>query len=305
MTRRLLAVGWLLALAVATVAGLAVAHGTHATANTQVSANGTLVVEQAFLSQPAYLVVRADDGGQPGRVLGYRPLSQGLYTGVTVRIDESAWQDLPANTTVWTVLHADDGDGEFDPSEDELLSWVGQPAGERVAVGKRSGAGYVVTGSGLTDTAGELSLERVALPTAGHVVVHERTNGSLGRVRGSRSLAAGTHSDVGVPVDLAGNQSDWPPLSIVIHADDGDGEFDGDEPVVRVAGAPVASEFGRDGRRTTDAPVGVNTLQADSGSGSSPATTTGEGSTTRSDGAGFGVGAAVAAVVALVLVGRR
>ncbi|WP_136716844.1 DUF7282 domain-containing protein [Halorientalis salina] len=319
MTRRLLAVGCLLALAVATVAGLAVAHGNHATAHPQTSANGTVVVEQAFLTEPGYLVVRADDNGTPGRVLGHRALERGLHTGATVRIDQSEWDAIDGNATVWTVLHADDGDGEFDPDDDDLLLWFDQPAGERVALGKRSGTAHVVTGSGVTETDGELLVERVALPDRGHVVVHERENGSLGRPRGSQALDAGTHTGVRVPVDLSGNRSSWPALSVAVHTDDGDGEFDDDDPVVRVAGEPVAIPVGAVGPTSGPSTVEVNTPAGGNADGTGPTTdagTNGTGETpadtvteptptTSSDGSGFGVVAVVVAVVALSLAAAR
>jgi len=304
MTRRLLAVGCLLTLAVATMAGLAVAHGNHATAHPQVSANGTVVVEQAFLTERGYLVVRADDDGTPGRVLGARPLDRGIHTGSTVRIDASYWRNVSGNTTVWTVLHADDGDGEFDPADDELLRWFDRPAGERVAVGKRDGAGYVVTAGG-SGADGALLVERVALPARGHLVVHERTNGTLGPAHGSRTLRAGAHANVSVPVDLGGNRSTWPPLSVAVHVDDGDGTFGADDPVVRVAGEPVASPLGTSGAVTTSS-VAVNTPAGDGGR-DAPTRTQSEAATptTSAGGAGFGVPTAVVAGALALVVGRR
>lgn len=307
MTRRVVVVGCLLALAVAFGAGLAVAHGNHATAHPQVSANGTLVVEQVFLTEPGYLVVRADDDGTPGRVLGSRSLDQGFYTGVSVSFDASHWENVTGNTTVWTVLHADDGDGQFDPATDDLLYWFGDPAGDRFSVGKRSGAGYVVTGGGSGTTTGELLVSRVALPEAGHVVVHEQANGSLGRVRGSQPLSAGTHSDVRVPVNLTANRSQWPPLSVAIYTDDGDGTLDSADSVVRVAGDPVASPLGRQRAVPTRSP-GIVTPTPGNPSTAEPTTARGEtdaSPTTSADGAGFGVPVTVIAGVLVVLAARR
>ena len=307
MTRHLLTVVGLLALAVATLAGLAVAHGNHATAHAQVSANGTVVVEQVFLTEPGYLVVRADDDGTPGRVLGHRSLGGGLHTGATVRIDDPAWRNVTGNTTVWTVLHADDGDGSFDPGEDDLYSWFGRPAGERIELGKRDGAASVVTGSGRSETTGELSVERVALPADGYVVVRERSNDSLGRAHGSRALSAGTHVDVRVPVNLRGNRSTWPLLSIAVHTDDGDGTFDADDPVVRVAGTPVASPVGTSGTATQPPTVAVNTPTDDGAREVSDRTLTATPATptTSGDGTGFGVGVVLVAAVVALLVAPR
>lgn len=303
--RRPLVVCGLLALAVALGAGIAVAHGNHATAHSQVSANGTLVVEQAFLTEPGYLVVRADDGGTPGAVLGARRLSRGFYTGITVDIDGQHWRTLSDTATVWTVLHADDGDDQFDPASDSLLYWFGEPAGTTIQVRKGDGAAYVVTGSS-ANTTDAVVVPQVALPSSGHVVVHEQQNGSLGQVYGSTALTGGHHDDVRIPVDLSGPRSSWPGLTVAIHTDDGDGTFDAADPVVRVGDEPVASPLGRTVAPSTGTP-GIVTPTATTTpdetareSGGSTAAPTSDAS-----GRGFGAGLALVAVVVVVAVARR
>lgn len=291
MSRRALFLAGLLAVALAMAVGLVAAHGNHATANAQVSANGTVVVEQLFLSERGHLVLRADDDGQPGEVLGHRTLDRGRYSGVRVGMDRSYWQTVSGNVTVWAVLHSDDGDGQFD-SDDELLYWFDQPAGDRIPVAKGDApASVVTTGAGSLSDDG-LTVDEATLARDGHLVVHE-SNGSLGPALGSRPLPAGRHTDATVSANASGADA----LLVAVHGDDGDGQFDPDaDQVVRAGGEPVASRY----EPTAGGPVGITTPtgQPDTEAGESPGTSV--------DGAGFGVVvAALALVVSLLALHRR
>lgn len=281
----------LLALAVAALTlvgavGIVAAHGNHATATPQVSANGSVVVEEVFLTDGAYLVLRADDGGDPGRVLGYRALDRGRHTGVRVAFDGAAWADASGNTTVWAVLHADDGDGEFDPDTDTMLLWFGDPAGDRLAVRKGDDPVNVVTPT-IGGADGGVPVTETTLGQPGFLVAHAIENGTLGPPLGSLSLAAGHHTDVTVPLDRTPNGS----VLVAVHTDDGDGEFaPGDDPAVRVAGDPVASRYDPTTRRS----IGITTPTP--GSTAEPTDTAGHG---------FGVVVTVLAVLVVAVVARR
>lgn len=298
----------LFALAVAG-AGLAVAHGNHATANPQVSANGTIVVEEAFLSTDGYLVLRADDSGEPGRIVGARPLDRGRHRGVTVRADGAFWANTSGDVTLWAVLHTDAAAGDdFDPAADSMLSWFGGPAGQRFPVARGERPVSVVTrGAGALEN-GTLPVVAATLPESGVLVVHTAENGTLGRPLGSRALSAGRHTNVRVPVNTTG-LDERAVVAVTVHVDDGDGRFEsGNDSIVRVAGEPVASRYERapDGRD----PIRVNTpTPADSGGdsktvGRTPTTDAPVG--TAADGAGPGIrGVALAAVVIAAWLARR
>ncbi|MFC6733176.1 hypothetical protein ACFQH3_04170 [Haladaptatus sp. GCM10025707] len=43
------------------------AHGNHLSADSQVSGDGSVMVERLFVDQDSYLVLHADDEGEPGR----------------------------------------------------------------------------------------------------------------------------------------------------------------------------------------------------------------------------------------------
>lgn len=295
------------------VVGPAVGHGNHATAHPQVSADGTIRLEEVFLTQDGYLVLHRDDDGQPGAVIGHRPIDGGLSTDVSVRVDPATWQNVSGNVTLWATVHASNGDDQFEPGEDPLLSWFGEPAGDRITVGKRGTAVAVLTRGGGPLESGQLPVTRVVFGQQGHVVIHlddgsTAADGSLGRVVGHRTVAAGNHTDVRVPVSItppAENESRR--LRVVAYRDDGDGRFDEADTPVRVDDQFVASPYLLQSSRQTatvairtPSPTTARTVTA---TGETPTSTTGAvtpTNTTSADGAGLG---AVATVVALVSIG--
>lgn len=242
MPRRLALLVGLLAVAAVASAGVAAAHGNHASAGPQVSANGSVVVEQAFLSERGFVAITTDPASGEGRVLGARPLGVGLHTGVRVGVDPDYWADASGNVTLRVRLYADDGDGTLDPDTDPVLRWLDRPAGGPVPVRKGTGPAYVVpSGDTSLSADGRLPVAAVALPARGHVVVHDATNGTVGPALGHRTLDAGHHRDVLIPVGGdAGNRS----VAVAIHRDDGDGQFDpATDRVVRVGDTPVATRL--------------------------------------------------------------
>ncbi|MFC6836926.1 DUF7282 domain-containing protein [Halomarina ordinaria] len=253
---RALAVALALLAVCAVVPAPASAHANHLTVDTQVVADDRVVVENAFVSVDAHVVIRADDDGAPGEPLGSTRVSPGMHTAVEVPLDEGT---LDANRTLWAVLHRDDGDGEFSPDDDRALTYFGSVAGERFAARATdadSGANVVAEGFSLQRAdRGSVSVERVELPRDGHLVVRDATgateNGSEnasaanGTVVATRALDAGVHEDVPLDLSPANLTVDRGTADLVatVHVDDGDGtDGDGDRPV-RVGDERVGSAF--------------------------------------------------------------
>lgn len=237
-------------LALASAALPVAAHGNHLSADSQVSTDGTLVVESVLPTDEAWIVVRADDDGSPGAILGHAPVDadEGLRTDVPVDIEAETWGNWSGTRTVWTVLHAEDGDGEFEPEDDQLLESFGEPAGDRIRVRKGEAPAYV-TAEGFSPQSsadGTVVVRAAALPEDGHVVVHEATDDGPGDVVGSTALASGVHDDVTVDLDAAffedreGTFTLW----AVGYTDDGGGQFDGADDPLRVGDDTVSTAFG-------------------------------------------------------------
>lgn len=70
----------------------------------------TVVVPEAEISTPGWLVIHADQDGSPGPVLGYAPLEEGVNQEVLVEVDQE--QITP---TLYAMLHEDTGEaGVYD-----------------------------------------------------------------------------------------------------------------------------------------------------------------------------------------------
>jgi hypothetical protein len=261
------------------------AHGTHITAGPQVSADGTVVVEEAFLLERGYLVIHENDGGEPGEIIGHTALGEGYHRGVTVSLDESWWADAAETESVVAVLHRDDESGdEFEPEVDTPLSSFGSVAGAEFAVRNGDSPVNVIassfSGHPVQDT---VTVPRTRLADEGYLVVRANDDGEPGEVVGHQSLEAGTHESATVPVDrdaLPTNGTNVY-LWVTVYRDDGDGAFDAenDDPVT-VAESPVQSRIVAVLNATEeDMSVGVNTPESTT---TDPATS--EDTTSPSDG---------------------
>ncbi|WP_435196751.1 DUF7282 domain-containing protein [Natronomonas sp. EA1] len=291
------------------------AHVNHATAPPQQSADGTVVVETAFIAVDGWAVVHTDANGKPGEPIGHTALAGegGLETDVRVTIDDAVWSEWEGARDVWVVLHRDDGDGVFEPDEDNPLSNFGQPAGERFVLERNATA--VVTAAGfapqrVTET---VRVRTATLPEAGHLVLHNVSAGERGAVLGVVALSAGTHENVSVPV--SGLPADRATLDAVLYTDDGDGQFTEADTPVRAGEKAVATRFGvrvltgdETPTPTPDESAIVTTatpLPTDFEPPTEAPGDTGTETPTRGTAPGFGVVVAVLALLAAVVLARR
>ncbi|MFC7229474.1 PGF-CTERM sorting domain-containing protein [Salinirubellus salinus] len=304
------------------------AHINDVSADAQVSPDGTVVAESAYVASDGWIAVFAD--ADHTEVLGFRKLAaDGFQTDVTVTIDAEHWAEFDERTVHVALLGSDD-DGEFEPGEDDqVLTTFGRQASEAVPL--RKGPRALVTEEAFApDWVNESTLElrRVTLPEAGHVVVR---NASTGTVLGSTALAAGTHESVNVTLDEAAafdGDGDYR-LRATLHGDDGDDTYRASDPGVTANGTVVSTRFRvrRSGLATGTVPpttsVGagtatgagtptptesfVNTPTASptpTAADGTPGDTVG-GTDTAGDGPGFGLVAAVAGLAGTALLARR
>ncbi len=321
MTLRRRALALSLALVVLLAAGPAPAsaHTNHAAVDSQLSADGTLLVESAFLAEAGFVVVHAvAEDGSPGKPLGsrYIPRQAGFRTAVTVEMDPMAWRDTDGPREVWVVVHDDsDGDGTFDPGTDNALSLFGRIAGERATVARGEAPAYVAAEQFAPPVAeGSVSVVTVALPADGYLVLRQNGSDGPGAVVGHVALSAGIHENVTVPLDdQIPGENGTARLYARLYTDDGDGEFDPNaDRLVRAGEEPVGTEFTVEtaaGTTTTDgsavntAPA-VNTPSPTSTPTPTPSPTA-TGSTASPGQDGVGPTAAAAALGLLALLAAR
>ena len=295
-------------------AGLASAHVNGVAADAQVSANGTVVVEDTLILSDGYAVVhRTDEDGDPGEVIGVREMDAArIYQGLRIPIDDAVWADWQGNHSVWVTLHREEAGAGFDPDQDPIQrNSFREISGTRFTLAKGSAEASVLAAAFETQTTDDqtVRLRRVALPRDGRVVVRPDTTTGLGPVVGSTALPAGVHRNVTVALDRSvfDTENRTTRLFAALHA----GESA--EPI-RAGSDPVGSYFPvRDTRglenatddqdslvvTPTPTPTDVNTPTR------AETTTTDTTSTPAADGPGFGLALAVVGVAVAVFARRR
>lgn len=287
-------------MAVVGAGALVGAHGNHVDANPQVVADDGLMIESTFVTQDAHLVVHRNDDGEPGEIIGSVSVADGFHKNVRIALDSP-----PAGeTTLWVVLHEDDGDGEFEPDEDPAMESFGSVAGTQVAVTPGDRAVYISAPSQTSQSVddGSVRVERVAAPEDGHVVLRQIEDGEPGAVVGSAPVSAGTNENVTVEMNdsFVADQRQYFGVVAQLTTDDGDGEYGG-EPAVTVGGEAVSTRLGL---KKGGGSVSVNTAEPTATATESDADPeSGSGGTLALP--GFGAVVAVAALVALLAVAVR
>ncbi len=279
----------------------AAAHVNHVAADAQVTGDGAVVVETAFAAVPAWLAVRADDAGEPGEPLGWTKVPAEFVAGERVAFRTDDWEPGP----MWVVLHHPDGDGNFEPAEDEPISSFGSPVRERIRVERGPTALVLAAGFSPQETATpNVTVAEVRLPADGAVVLRNATGDGPGEAVGSRSLSAGTHRNVTVGLDPGFYERRPASFALWATLRTADGP-------VTAGGEPVGSRFGVVRTDATDAtptePVVITPEGTATPTQPATATPTPSASTspTGGSGPGFGALAALAALVGALALARR
>jgi hypothetical protein len=80
------------------------------TVGTDDAGNPTVLIQSVLSQGPGFIVIHSDNNGQPGPVLGFAPLTDGVNTDVTVTLDQGT-----PGAVVWPMLHEDTGTvGEYE-----------------------------------------------------------------------------------------------------------------------------------------------------------------------------------------------
>jgi hypothetical protein len=157
--------------------------------------NGAVVIERVISNGPGWVVVQFDEEGQPGLIIGFAQLEDGLNERVVVPVREEA-----VTPTMFAYLHEDTGIiGEFEyPAADNPIRFEGR-APDLVPFNTQPG-NYLTTQDQVfaSDT---ITIPLVVADTNLWVVVYADNNGELAGIIGRSYVPAGVNRNVAVQID--------------------------------------------------------------------------------------------------------
>jgi hypothetical protein len=182
----------------------------------QVSTDGRVVVANVVSEAPGFIVIYADEGGEPALAIGHAPIQLGENPFVSVPIDISA-----ATPNLYATLHIDDsvrGVFEYPTAEGADLPVMADAALVSQPFGLKLLEAYPQFISG-----GQLMVAGAITDGPGFVVVQADADGTPGDVLGNAPVGAGNYRDLAIP--LEGNMSEK--LWVTLHYDSGtEGTFE-------------------------------------------------------------------------------
>lgn len=207
---------------------------------------GMVIVDRVYMAQPGWVVIHADEDGEPGPVIGYIEVPEGVSTEVFVQISPDETTE-----TLYAMLHLDEGtEGEFefpdgpdDPVtvEDEIVMKTFDAVTE---IGMEAEQVPSITNPRQSIADGMVVIDRVIMNQDGWIVVHADEDGEPGPVIGYTEVPEGVSTEVFVQISP---EDTTEILYAMLHVDEGtEGEFDfpdGDDVPVTVDGEVVQKSF--------------------------------------------------------------
>lgn len=84
----------------------------------QAAGRPSVTIARAVLTAAGYIVVHADEEGQPGAMIGKSDLLEpGIYENYTVIVD----RETAAGETLYAMLHSDDGSGSYEDTDQPVI----------------------------------------------------------------------------------------------------------------------------------------------------------------------------------------
>jgi hypothetical protein len=223
-------------------------------ADQEVTTEGKIVADAVVATAPGWLVLRADEDGDPGTVLGQTPVIPGETDNVVIFFD---WRR--ATRRLHALLYTDQGEpGLFEPDgSDEPVVFRGETVAVTFVVDLPPDV-FVIDQPATT---GEVIVDRAVINTPGWIAVYSDFNGFTDRLLGYAPLEAGVNQEVSIPIE--GTITSL--LHIMLHEDTGViGEFEypsGDPPLRDDEGRALFFTFQTDGGNyivTRDQPLAEN-----------------------------------------------
>ena len=177
--------------------------------------DGAIVVDRVISEGPGWVAIYSDQDGQPGLIIGFAALEDGLNEQVRVELIESA-----VTTQLYARLHADTTPGdEFNVAQDPVVRFQ-----ERMpqATAFRTDLGAMVMVRDQTPQNDSVAVSLVVVPVNAWVAIHAAAeDGTPGEMLGRTFVAAGVNHDVSVALDPAPEDA---AVFLVLYADQGEPE---------------------------------------------------------------------------------
>lgn len=238
----------------------------------QPEANGLVVIDKVVAPGDAFVVIHQNDGGMPGKRLGYAAIEAGITRAVKIELDKK----VALTPELLAAVHIDRGKkGELEFEMDNVDRSPDKPFfvdGKEVATAFKAAEFGVMASMdeaaievGDQPLSGKVTVDEALAPTAAFVVVHKATvDGMPGERIGYAAISAGANENV--EVTLSEKLEGTTRLIAAVHADrglSGELEFNMDDPVASpdqpffTDGMEVAALFsvGPFGVKTADASV--------------------------------------------------
>lgn len=201
---------------------------------------GEVIISSVYAPQPAWLVLYADDEGEPGEVLGHAALEEGENRDVSLSVDP-----YRVTATLHAVLHQDEGELEtFEfPGADEPLEVDGERVSASFDVDIQVTMPQIVVSDQELSSDGQVVVDSVTAAEPGWVALQADEEGEPGPVLGQTPVEAGENENVVVRFNWRDATRQ---MHVVLYNDAGrPGRFDlgGDDRPVVVNGEPIRAAF--------------------------------------------------------------
>lgn len=202
--------------------------------------DGQLSIDQVNALEPGWVVVYADEGGEPGPVLGFVNIGEGQHEDVLISVDP-----FQASPILYAILHVDGGEaGAFeDPGPDRPVTAGSDLVLDEFNVDVQVAVPEVTVADQELADEDLIFIDKVVATKPGWIGIQADQNATPGEVLGFAPVDIGENENV--PIKLNWREAS-PTLHAVLYEDAGEmGRFEGpekDKPVI-FGEDPVAATF--------------------------------------------------------------
>lgn len=203
--------------------------------------NGEVQIASVTLLNSGWVVIYADEAGEPGEILAQMLVNAGNGQAVVVTVDP-----FEATDTLHIVLHEDGGQmGEFEfPGPDSPINFAGEDVSTTIAIERDIVLPSIAVSDQAINRTGQVTVDSVVSPEVGWLVIQADDGmGNPGRVIGQSPLKEGLNEAIPVFFDW---RNATPLLFATLYQDSGEiGLFEpfGTDNVVRLGDTDIQSSF--------------------------------------------------------------